>query len=330
MSNTQHPFTELKPDLVMDAVESVGYLCDARILELNSYENRVYQIGIEAQQPVIGKFYRPNRWTDEQILEEHTFTMELADNEISVVPPLILQTGKTLEYHAGFRFTLYARRGGRAPDIDDLASLEILGRHIGRIHAFGSQQNFTHRPTISVASYGHASRQFLLENNFIPAELLPAYETVTEQLLAELDTIFNTADTIKHIRLHGDCHMGNVLWRDNLPHFVDFDDARMGPPIQDLWMMLSGDADDQSQQLSAILKGYKDFCAFDHRQIRLIEPLRTLRIMYHASWIARRWQDPAFPRAFPFFDNQRYWADHILELREQWAQLSEPSIQVLS
>ena len=226
-------------------------------------------------------------------------------------------------------YALYPRRGGRAPDIDDLASLEILGRHIGRIHGFGSQQDFVVRPTISVDTYGISSRQYLLENNFIPEELLPAYTTVTEQLLVELSTIFDSAASVRHIRLHGDCHMGNVLWREGLPHFVDFDDARMGPPIQDLWMMLSGSYEEQTAQLTSVLRGYKDFCSFDYSQIRLIEPLRTLRMMYHASWLARRWQDPAFPRAFPFFNTQRYWSDHILELREQWAKLSEPAIQVL-
>lgn len=327
--NPPHAFSRLTPDLVMDAVESVGFRCDARILELNSYENRVYQIGIEDDEPIIGKFYRQNRWTDEQILEEHQFTTELFDNEVSVVAPIKLSNGRTLAQFGDFRFSLYPRRGGRAPNLDDLNSLEILGRHIGRIHAYGSQADFKFRPRISVESYGTDSRQYLIDNDFIPMELLPAYTSVSEQLLINLEQVFAETTSIKEIRLHGDCHMGNVLWRDNLPHFVDFDDARTGPPIQDLWMMLSGNSEEQSQQLTAILKGYKDFCTFDYSQIRLIEPLRSLRIMYHASWIARRWQDPAFPRAFPFFNTQRYWSDHILELREQWAQLSEPVIQVL-
>ncbi len=313
----------------MDAVESVGYLCDARILELNSYENRVYQIGIEDEEPVIGKFYRPNRWSREQILEEHEFTIELAENDVSVVPPLLLTGDTTLATFGEFEFCLYPRRGGRAPSLDDLDSLQVLGRHIGRIHAFGSQKRFKYRPQISVQTYGIDSRTFLLENNFIPDDLIPAYASVTEQMLVELEAIFDNASDINQIRLHGDCHMGNVLWRNEIPHFVDFDDARTGHPIQDLWMMLSGEADEQAQQLTAILKGYKDFCMFDHRQIRLIEPLRTLRMMHHACWIARRWEDPAFPRAFPFFNTPRFWSEHILELREQWSKLSEPSLQIL-
>ncbi len=313
----------------MDAVESVGFNCDARILELNSYENRVHQIGIEDGEPVIGKFYRPGRWTNEQILEEHQFTQDLFDNEVSVVAPLKIVGDETLAEFADFRFSLSPRRGGRAPNVDDLGTLEILGRHIGRIHAYGSQAAFKHRPRISVDTYGHSSREFLLEYNFIPDELIPAYSSVAEQLLEQLTQVFDSASSVREIRLHGDCHMGNVLWRDDLPHFVDFDDARTGPPIQDLWMMLSGDYGEQTQQLTAILRGYKDFCSFDYSQIRLIEPLRTLRMMYHANWLARRWEDPAFPRAFPFFNTQRYWSDHILELREQWAKLSEPAIQIL-
>ncbi len=329
MAVDTHPFTRLTPDLIMDAVESIGFRCDARIFELNSYENRVYQIGIEDGEPVIGKFYRPNRWTTEQILEEHKFTQDLFDNEVSVVAPLRIVGDGTLADFADFMFSLYPRRGGRAPDLDNLGSLEILGRHIGRIHAYGSQADFVHRPRISIDTYGYSSREFLLENNFIPTELLPAYTTVSEQLLEQLAVIFDSAASVNEIRLHGDCHMGNVLWRDDLPHFVDFDDARTGPPIQDLWMMLSGSYEEQTQQLTAILRGYKDFCSFDYSQIKLVEPLRTLRMMYHASWLARRWEDPAFPRAFPFFNTQRYWSDHVLELREQWAKLSEPVIQII-
>lgn len=326
-SEGQHPFSQLTPDIVMDAVESLGFHCDARILALNSYENRVYQIGIEGSEPVIGKFYRPDRWSDEEIIEEHEFTRELFDEEISVVAPLAPQGNKTLYQFNQFRFTLYPRKGGRAPELDDMNCVKILGRFIGRIHSVGGRSAFNHRRKISIDEYGFDGRTFLLENNFIPADLLPAYESVSDGLLADLDKVIS-AIPYRSIRLHGDCHMGNVLWRDETPHFVDFDDARSGPAIQDLWMMLSGDAESQSLQMSSILEGYRDFSDFDYSELRLIEPLRTLRMMYHAAWLARRWDDPAFPRAFPFFNTERYWSDHILELREQWSKLNEPSLQI--
>jgi Ser/Thr protein kinase RdoA (MazF antagonist) len=320
-----HPFTRLTPDEVMNAVESVGYRCDARILELNSYENRVYQIGIEDTEPLVGKFYRPDRWTDEAIVEEHEFTLTLYDADVSVVPPIDLGDGETLKHYNDFRFALYPRRGGRAPDIDNLENLTILGRHIGRIHSVGAAHTFRYRPDISVQEYGHAARDYLLANDFIPGELNPAYESVSAGVLEALGDLFSD---VRRIRLHGDCHMGNVLWRDNVPHFVDFDDARNGPAIQDLWMMLSGEYEMQGQQMAAILRGYRDFYDFDYRELRLIEPLRTLRIMYHAAWLARRWDDPAFPRAFPYFNTERYWSEHVLELREQWSKLGEPALQV--
>ncbi len=324
MSET-HPFASLVPDLVMDAVESVGYRCDARILVLNSYENRVYQVGLEDADPVIVKFYRHHRWTDEQILEEHIFTQDLVDNDITAIPPTT-DDGRTLHEYEGFRFSVYERRGGRAPELDDSASLEILGRYIGRIHRVGGVRPFVHRPTVSIEEFGFAAREFLLTNDFIPPELLDAYESVSSGVLGDLQTIL--ADEYTTIRLHGDCHMGNVLWRDSTPHFVDFDDARNGPAIQDLWMMLSGDAQEQSEQLRHILIGYRDFADLEYAQLRLIEPLRTLRMMYHAAWIARRWDDPAFPRAFPFFNTERYWSEHILELREQWSKLFEPALEI--
>lgn len=325
---TEHPFTELSPDLIIDAVESVGYQCDYRVLALNSYENRVYQIGIEDSDPVIGKFYRPDRWSDEQIIEEHEFTQELAEEEISVVSPLALTDNHTLLNYEGFRFALYPRRGGRAPNVDDLSCLEIMGRHIGRIHSVGGRFVFQYRPVLSIDEFGEWAHEFLLANNFIPESLIPAYDSVARGLLTDVRRVIEEVNFTRNIRLHGDCHMGNVLWREDLPHFVDFDDARTGPPIQDLWMMLSGEREEQQQQLSKILAGYREFCDFNVSQLRLIEPLRSLRIMYHAAWIARRWEDPAFPRAFPFFNTERYWSQHILELREQWANLQEPALQV--
>lgn len=320
----EHLFTRLSPDLVMDAVESVGFRCDARILELNSYENRVFQIGIEDAEPVVGKFYRPGRWTDEQILEEHRFTEELAEADVSAVPP-ITAGQSTLNHFDGFRFALYPRRGGRAPELDDLENLEILGRAVGRIHAIGAQEVFHVRPAISLKEYGFDARQFLLDNDFIPGELTDSYRALTDEVFQRIE---HSLEGHRFIRLHGDCHMGNVLWRDELPHFVDFDDARMGPAIQDLWMMLSGESGEASRQMSAILEGYRAFMDFDMSQLQLIEPLRTMRIMYHATWLARRWDDPAFPRAFPFFNTYHYWSQHVLQLREQIERLDAGSLQV--
>lgn len=319
-------FSDLTPDLVMDATESLGLHCDARNIELNSYENRVYQIGIEDADPVVGKFYRPGRWTDEMIIEEHEFTLELADEDVPVVPPLIIE-GRTLHHFGDHRFTLYPRRGGRAPPVDDLRCLEVLGRFIGRIHSVGLDKSYEHRPSLTVQDYGFASREYLLANDFIPRELVPAYESIADLLLQSITDRVDF-DASKPIRLHGDCHMGNVLWRDDLPHFVDFDDSRMGPAMQDLWMLLSGDRAEREQQLASIVKGYKDFLPFRYHELGMIEALRTLRLMYHAAWIARRWQDPAFPRAFTFFNTERYWSEHILSLKEQLSNLDEPPLQV--
>jgi len=320
-----HPFSRLTPDFIMDAIESVGYHCDARIIELNSYENRVYQVGIEDQEPLIAKFYRPDRWSFEQINEEHTFTAELADHGLSVVAPLPQPSGLGSYTYEGFHIALFPRRGGRAPAVDDLNCLEILGRFIARLHNVGGARTFRYRPEISLEDYGTASRQWLLENDFLPAELRESYESVSANLLSMIETRFREV-SYQRIRLHADCHMGNVLWRDDAPHFVDFDDARSGAAVQDLWMLLSGDEETRAIQMQKILLGYRDFRDFDPAELLLIEPLRTLRLMHHAAWLARRWEDPAFPRAFPFFNTQRYWSEHILELREQWAAIEAPAL----
>ena len=326
-SSATHPYDDLTPDTVLDAVEQQGYYSDARIYPLNSYENRVYQVGIEDGQPLIAKFYRPERWSDAQILEEHAFTRELAELEIPVVPPMTNERGETLLNGSGFRFALFERRGGRAPELDNPDNLEILGRYLGRIHAAGQAQEFAHRPTIDVQSYAVDSFEFLLGNGFIPMELETSYRTLGEDLIARLQPLFANTD-YRTIRLHGDCHPGNILWRDDLPHFVDFDDCRSGPAIQDLWMLLSGDRRQQTEQMSDILEGYEQFCAFDPTELGLIEGLRTLRIMHYAAWLARRWDDPAFPRVFTWFNTPRYWGEHILELREQLAALNEPPLKL--
>lgn len=322
-----HAYERLTPDLVMDAVEHLGYLSDARVFALNSYENRVYQVGIEASTPLIAKFYRPERWSNEQILEEHLFTTALYDLEIPVVPPMANTEGETLFDYQGFRFALYVRQGGHAPNLDDFDTLLSLGRVLGRIHALGQVAPFRHRPAVDVQSYAKDSYHFLLDQQFIPASLLESYRTLGADLITRVEHIFERT-SYASIRLHGDCHPGNVLWRGDTPHFVDFDDARNGPAVQDLWMLLSGDRQQQTAQLAEIIEGYREFCDFDPAELVLIEALRTLRIMHYSAWLARRWEDPAFPYHFPWFNTERYWGEHILQLREQLAALQEPPLVI--
>ncbi|HEX7645032.1 MAG TPA: serine/threonine protein kinase [Burkholderiaceae bacterium] len=318
-------FANLGPDAVLDAIESVGIYGDGRLLALNSYENRVYQLGVEDGPPVVAKFYRPARWSDEAIREEHAFTMELAEQEIPVVPPLVLG-GKTLHHHAGLRFAVFARHGGRAPELDDSATLEWMGRFMGRIHAVGALRAYAHRPALDIESFGIEPRDYLLANGFIPIDIDSAWRSVSQQALDGVARCFERAGDVAALRLHGDCHSGNVLWTDAGPHFVDFDDSRMGPAVQDLWMLLSGERRDRVRQLSDILAGYEDFCDFNTRELHLVEALRTLRLIHYSAWLARRWEDPAFPAAFPWFNTQRYWQDRVLELREQVALMDEPPL----
>jgi len=325
MTDTLHPFAALNPDRVLDALASVGLHGDGRLLALNSYENRVYQVGIEDGKPVVAKFYRPGRWSDAAILEEHAFMAELQQKEIPVVPAQILD-GRTLHAFEGYRFAVFERHGGRAPELDRRDVLEWTGRFIGRIHAVGAARPFAERPALDVDTFGVESRDYLLAQGFIPPELVDAYRSIADQALDGVRRCYDRAGDVALLRLHGDCHGGNVLWTDAGPHFVDFDDARMGPAVQDLWMMLSGERGDMVRQLSDILAGYEDFCEFDARQLHLVEALRTLRLMHYAAWLARRWDDPAFPAAFPWFNTQRYWQDRILELREQVALMDEPPL----
>lgn len=325
MIDSQHPYNSLTPDAVLDAVESLGYLSDARILALNSYENRVYQVGIEDKSPIIAKFYRPNRWSREQIQEEHDFAQHLLDLEIPVVPPLRDDNNASLHQFGDFLFAVYERKGGHAPELDNLDCLHVIGRLIGRMHSLAKQTPFEHRPILDIQSFGIESREFLLGNDFIPKELQQAYDSLTKDLLTLVQTRFQQV-TFDNIRLHGDCHPGNILWRDDSAFFVDLDDARMGPAVQDLWMLLSGDRAQQTTQIDEILDGYQQFCDFNHAELALIEPLRTLRIMHYSAWLARRWNDPAFPMNFPWFNSLRYWSEHILELREQFAALQEPPL----
>lgn len=330
MSNAMqnHPYDSLTPDTVLDAVESAGMRTDARMLALNSYENRVYQVGLEDDTPVIAKFYRPNRWTRQQIQEEHDFTLELADNELPVVAPLRQGNGQTLHEYQGFLFSLSPRHGGHAPELDNPEHLFQLGRLMGRIHKMGEVQRFVHRPSITLQRFVKDGIAYLLDNQFIPEPLLPAYTTLTADLVKKLEQVQSLYD-YHPTRLHGDAHCGNILWRDEYFHFVDFDDCVNGPAIQDLWMFLSGDRNHQISQLSELMDGYGEFNDFNPVELNLIEYFRTLRIIHYSGWLARRWDDPAFPMAFPWFNTERYWADHILELREQFAALNEPVLTLM-
>jgi Ser/Thr protein kinase RdoA (MazF antagonist) len=324
--STPAPYTTLTPDRILDALESCGVYGDGRLLALNSYENRVYLVHCEDAPPVVVKFYRPGRWTDAQILEEHAFVAELAAREIPAVAPLPAD-GRTLQHYTEFRFAIYPKLGGRTPELDAPGTLEWLGRFIGRIHAVGAQRTFDVRPTLDVATFGDEPREFLLTEGFVPPDLVDAYRTVSAMALTGVRHCFARAEDVRHLRLHGDCHASNVLWTDDGPHFVDFDDARTGPAVQDLWMLLSGERAAMTMQLAELLAGYEDFATFDRRELHLVEALRTLRLIHYAAWIARRWSDPAFPAAFPWFNTQRYWQDRILELREQIAAMEEPPLE---
>jgi Ser/Thr protein kinase RdoA (MazF antagonist) len=320
------PYSGLTPDVALDALAGIGLAPDGRLLALNSYENRVYQAWIEDAAPVVAKFYRPARWSDAQILEEHAFALELAEREIPVVAPLAFN-GRTLHEFSGFRFAVYPRRGGRAPELEDPKVLEWIGRFLGRIHATGAAGAFRARPALDIESHGAEPRAWLLASGLVPADLLEAWKSATALALEAAARCYERAGDVKAIRLHGDCHSGNVLWTEggemSGPHFVDLDDARSGPAVQDLWMLLSGDRGEMTRQLADVLAGYEDFHEFDPRETALIEALRTLRLIHYSAWIARRWDDPAFPAAFPWFGTQRYWQDRILELREQIAAMDE-------
>lgn len=330
---TAEPYAGLTPECVLDALDAVGLRPDGRLLTLNSYENRVYQVGVEdapvggsgysASGPlVVAKFYRPERWSDAAILEEHAFIADLAEQEIPAVPALEID-GRTLHHHAGFRYAVFPRHGGRAPELEDRDTLERIGRFIGRIHAVGAARQFEARPPLDRQTFGAEPREFLLAHDFIPPDLREPYRTVSALALEAVEHAYARAGDVRILRLHGDCHPGNVLWTDAGPHFVDFDDARNGPAVQDLWMLLGSERAEQSRALGDLLAGYEDFREFDTRELYLIEALRTLRLIHYSAWLAKRWHDPAFPAAFPWFDTPRYWEDRILELREQIALMSE-------
>ncbi|MCK5395740.1 MAG: serine/threonine protein kinase [Gammaproteobacteria bacterium] len=320
-------YTDLMPETILAAVEFLGYETSGRMLALNSYENRVYRIELEEGDALVAKFYRPGRWSNAAIGEEHKFALELVEQEIPVVAP-ILKDGVSLFEYAGYRFSIYPLRGGRWPDLESRDDLNWMGRFIARIHNVGRASLFKHRHKIEVNRMGNEPAAYLQEQGFIPAHLEVAYQTLADDLLKEIQAAFDRCGNFESIRLHGDCHRSNVLWTDDGPHFVDLDDCCNGPAIQDMWMLLSGERQEMTEQLCDLLEGYEEFATLELNELNLIEALRSLRMMHYAAWLARRWQDPAFPLAFPWFNTDQYWEQHVLELREQLSRLHEPVLVV--
>jgi Ser/Thr protein kinase RdoA (MazF antagonist) len=332
MTENRHPYETLTPDAVLDALATVGLYGDGRLLGLSSYENRVYQVHLEdpfeGNAIVVAKFYRPRRWSRDQILEEHAFAGELLQAEVPAVAPLA-PAGATLHEHAGFLFSVSPRRGGRAPELDDAEVLEWIGRYLARMHTVGARQPFATRPAIDVSTFGEEPRDWLLANDAIPLDVQGEWQAGCELALARIRTAFAQAQEagVRTLRLHGDCHPGNILWTpDAGPHFVDLDDARSGPAVQDLWMLLSGERAQRQKQLGPLLDGYEQMREFDREELALIEPLRTLRLIHYSAWLARRWDDPAFPRAFPWFGTSDYWRGQVQMLEEQLEAMDEPPV----
>lgn len=319
-------YARLSPDLVIDAIEHTGRLSDARVFALNSYENRVYQVGIEDELPLVAKFYRPGRWSDAQIREEHSFTRELAAAELPVIAPIANNDGETLFGYGDYRFALFLRKGGQGLEAGDLDQLHRVGMLLGRVHQIGRQQAFSHRPVLDIERY--LTQPVCRVEARLPAHLLAAYRVVIAQL-RDLIQASGLAQ-LRHIRTQGDTHPGNILWtRDDGPWLLDFDDCQSAPAVQDLWMLLSGSRPEQELQLAELLDGYQMFCDFDARELASIEALRSLRMIHYAGWLALRWEDPAFPAAFPWFDTPHYWQTHIGELQMQIERMGEPPLRLL-
>ncbi len=325
--SSEHPYDRLTPEVILSAVEQYDLVCTGGLLALNSYENRVYRIETEQGPPVAVKFYRPDRWTNEAIDEEHQFALELAEQEIPVVAPMLSPAGSALSCYKDFRFALFPWQPGRTPELNNDEHRRLLGRFLGRLHRLAASAHFQHRPVLSLETYGTQAVKFLLENDFIPDYLVASYTAISEQVLQKLTDSLTAMDTFTKIRLHGDFHLGNLLWTETGPHFVDLDDCMTGPAIQDLWLLLSGDQAEMQQQIQPLLEGYTQFADFNPAQLALVEPLRTLRLLHYSAWLARRWSDPAFPRNFPWFNTIRYWEEQILTLREQLALLDAPPLQ---
>ncbi len=321
-TTTAHPYESLQPEVILQAVETLGLIPDGRFYPLNSYENRVYQIWLNNGQIIVAKFYRPGRWSAEAIKEEHAVTLEFVQQELPVVAPMIINN-ETLHSHAGFLYALYPRQGGRAPEFDNDDHLEQLGRLVGRLHAVGAQRRFVHRPTLSVQRLGWDNLEYLTSNNWIPAELAHNYLQTVNSALELVSRQMSVVADQPGIRLHGDLHAGNILWTDAGPHLVDLDDCMQGPPIQDLWMFLSGEKFEIDKQLQVLLSGYEQFHDFDYTGLRIIESLRTLRMLNYSAWLARRWEDPAFLQHFPWFNTPNYWQEQLNQMREQNERLQE-------
>ncbi|QSP94567.1 serine/threonine protein kinase [Marinobacter salinisoli] len=323
-----HPYDSLTPDTILDAMESAGFHINGRLFALNSYENRVYQIGLDEASPVIAKFYRPGRWTELQIREEHDFSRELSEADIPIVAPLSMPSGDTLARHGEFLFAVFPQRGGQAPDVSVPDTLYRLGQWLGQLHNIGARQSFQHRPALALLDGLVANNQLLIDGNWVPADLRPAWDSLLRDLIELCAARIDDAGPLVNLRLHGDCHAGNILCRDEQMLFVDLDDCRTGPAIQDMWLLLNGEDAERGAQLGELLEGYEMFRDFNRRERHLIEPLRCYRQIAHCAWLARRWDDPAFPRFFPWFGQPRFWSDQILSLREQLAALQSPSLSL--
>lgn len=317
MENTTTPYANLDPDTILNAIESAGFQCSGSLSALNSFENRVYQIGIEESDPLIAKFYRPNRWSDAAIIEEHQFSLELQNHEIPVIAPLLGTNGESLHKHHEFRFALFPRRGGHALELGDLNQIEWMGRFLGRLHAVGAIKPFHDRLKLVPDNYGEYPHRFLIEKNFIPEELISSYSEIADKVYQQIVKRFNEVGDVTYLRIHGDCHAGNVLWNTAGPHIVDLDDCLYGPAVQDMWMLLTGNHHEAEIQLHHLLHGYQQFHDFNYKELELIEALRALRIIQYSVWLGKRWEDPAFPLNFPWFTTRAYWQEQIHLLREQ-------------
>jgi len=319
---TAHPYDALTPEIILEAVERYGVRCTGGLLALNSYENRVYRVDTEDDAPRVAKFYRPGRWDESAIREEHRFAHQLAEHDIPAVAPLACQN-ETLMQHGGFRYAVFPWQPGRAPELNTRDDRALLGRYLGRLHRLGASEPFHHRTRLSIEEYGYRSVRYLKENEWIPEELRESFFAIVQYLFPPIEAAFQATQDMSWIRLHGDCHLGNILWTDTGPHLVDFDDCLSGPAVQDVWMMLSGKREEMEQQLDDVLSGYTEFMEFNSAELRLIEPLRTLRQLRYMAWLAGRWDDPAFPRNFPWFNTRRYWEEQVLVLKQQAALLDE-------